>query len=120
MKKKLHINKQIETVLNNFIKKVNKENNTNYTEDCYFITIRKNRVIIYLLENLDNFKTNTLQQELQQIHKRYKFIIKTHTDYKTYKYKEYKTLCKKYKKTHTKEELENFKDFYREYVLDYL
>ena len=120
MKKKLHINKQIETVLNNFIKQVNRDNNTNYTEDCYFITIRKNRVIIYLLENLDNFTTNTFQQELNKIHKRYKFIIKTHIDYRKYKYKEYKKICKEYKRKHTKEELENFKDFYRENILDYL
>lgn len=98
MNKKYKLNKKIENVLNEFIEKVNKEYNHNFTSDDYSYVIHKNKIDIYLKFSLFNFKDKSLEEKLGTINKRYKFKINGHNDYKRVVIREYRDNLKKLKR----------------------
>lgn len=126
MNKKYKLNKKIENVLNEFIEKVNKEYNHNFTNNDYSYVIHKNKIDIYLKFNLFNFKDKSLEEKLGTINKRYKFKINGHNDYKRVVIREYRDKLKKlkrkykYNKELLEEKIELLTEIYIYETYDYL
>ena len=126
MNKKYKLNKKIENVLNEFIEKVNKEYNHNFTSDDYSYVIHKNKIDIYLKFSLFNFKDKSLEEKLGTINKRYKFKINGHNDYKRAVIREYRDNLKKlkrkykYNKELLDEKIELLTEIYIYETYDYL
>ena len=126
MNKKYKLNKKIENVLNEFIEKVNKEYNHNFTNNDYSYVIHKNKIDIYLKFNLFNFKDKSLEEKLETINKRYKFKINGHNNYKKAVIREYRDNLKKlkrkykYNKELLEEKIELLTEIYIYETYDYL
>lgn len=126
MNKKYKLNKKIENTLNEFIEKVNKEYNHNFTNNDYSYVIHKNKIDIYLKFNLFNFKDKSLEEKLGTINKRYKFKINGHNDYKRVVIREYRDNLKKlkrkykYNKELLEEKIELLTEIYIYETYDYL
>lgn len=126
MNKKYKLNKKIENTLNEFIEKVNKEYNHNFTNNDYYYVIHKNKIDIYLKFNLFNFKDKSLEEKLRTINNRYKFKINGHNDYKIVVIREYRDNLKKlkrkykYNKELLEEKIELLTEIYIYETYDYL